>query len=196
MAKELLPDALWARIAPLLPPEPPKPKGGRPPGGPRNGQEPNGSRERLVKRMVKYFDSKISHQEMRQIAPSAMQDTARFMAESVRDTLRKRGFQPENVVRYCYRPLDIRWLYWESETKLLDEKRSEYFPNVFPGNVWIEARQKQTKERFDRGYVITVLGDNFGNGLSTFFPLSLRHRETGLFVGNTWADQASSLWCQ
>ena len=31
MAKELLPDALWARIAPLLPPESPKPKGG--PGG-------------------------------------------------------------------------------------------------------------------------------------------------------------------
>jgi transposase len=30
LAKELLPDALWARIAPLLPPEPPKPKGGRP----------------------------------------------------------------------------------------------------------------------------------------------------------------------
>jgi transposase len=30
MAKELLPDALWARIAPLLPPEPPKPRGGRP----------------------------------------------------------------------------------------------------------------------------------------------------------------------
>jgi hypothetical protein len=31
MAKELLPDALWARIAPLLPPEPPKPNVG--PGG-------------------------------------------------------------------------------------------------------------------------------------------------------------------
>ncbi len=30
MAKELLPDALCARIAPLLPPEPPKPKGGKP----------------------------------------------------------------------------------------------------------------------------------------------------------------------
>ena len=30
MAKELLPDAFWARIATLLPPEPPKPKGGRP----------------------------------------------------------------------------------------------------------------------------------------------------------------------
>lgn len=30
MAKPLLSDALWERIKPLLPPEPPKPKGGRP----------------------------------------------------------------------------------------------------------------------------------------------------------------------
>ena len=30
MAKPLLPDELWAIVAPLLPPEPPKPKGGRP----------------------------------------------------------------------------------------------------------------------------------------------------------------------
>jgi transposase len=30
MAKELLPDALWLRIAPLIPPSRPEPKGGRP----------------------------------------------------------------------------------------------------------------------------------------------------------------------
>jgi transposase len=30
MAKPLLPDDLWATIEPLLPPEPPKPRGGRP----------------------------------------------------------------------------------------------------------------------------------------------------------------------
>lgn len=31
MAKPILPDALWERIEGLLPPEPPKPRGGRPP---------------------------------------------------------------------------------------------------------------------------------------------------------------------
>jgi transposase len=30
MAKKLLTDELWTRIAPLIPPDPPKPKGGRP----------------------------------------------------------------------------------------------------------------------------------------------------------------------
>jgi hypothetical protein len=30
LAKELWPDALWLRSAPLIPPEAPKPKGGRP----------------------------------------------------------------------------------------------------------------------------------------------------------------------
>jgi hypothetical protein len=49
----------------------------------------------------------------------------------VRDELRRRGLLKNNIVRYCYRPFDVRWLYWEPQTKLLDEKRTDYFLQVF-----------------------------------------------------------------
>ena len=67
-----------------------------------------------------------------------MESTARFQAETVRDYLCKRGFQREHIVHYCYRPFDVRWLYWEPETKLLDEKRGAWsilrLPRIFVGH--------------------------------------------------------------
>ena len=84
-------------------------------------------RQALEGRLEKYFDPNLNHQEMRRIAPEVMEDSARFHAQLVRDELRKRGFLKENIVRYCYRPFDIRWLYWEPITKLLDEKRIRLF---------------------------------------------------------------------
>ena len=42
-------------------------------------------------------------------------------------------------MRYAYRPFDTRWLYWEPETKLLNEKRPDYRPHIFPGNLWLSA---------------------------------------------------------
>jgi len=137
-------------------------------------------RDRLLARLQAYFDPTVSHTELRHLNPGVMEDTARFKGEAVRDTLRKRGFLPDNIVRYCYRPFDTRWLYWEPETKLLDEKRSDYFPHVFEINLWIEARQHQPQEKFDRGYFVRTLADNFGNGLSNFFPLFLHSDGTSL----------------
>jgi hypothetical protein len=117
-------------------------------------------RDRLVDRMKQYFDLKNSHEEMRRISPSAMTSTARFKPEEVRDYLRKRGFLEQNIVRYCYRPFDLRWLYWEPETKLLDEKRSEYFPQVFEGNGWLSGGQRNRKEAFYQPQYTTLLADH------------------------------------
>ena len=128
----------------------------------------------LEKRMRHYFDPNVSDEEMRRIAPTLMEKTSGFDPKATRTTLQNRGFRSENIIRYAYRPLDIRWLYWESETKLLDRNRTDYFPHLFLENIWLEARQKQPKDQFDRGFITRVLGDNFGNGLSSFFPLYLK----------------------
>ncbi len=117
-------------------------------------------RDRLVKRMKDYFSSEITHEQMRQISPSVMTSTNRFRAEAVRDHLRERGFLPKNIIRCCYRPFDVRWLYWEPETKLLDEKRSEYFPHVDNGNLWLSAGQHNRKEDFYQPQFTRVLADH------------------------------------
>jgi hypothetical protein len=131
-------------------------------------------RDQLVARMRRYFDPLVSNEEIGREIPALMDSTARFNASTSRSTLLKRGLLNENMVRYSYRPFDNRWLYWEPETKLLDEKRTEYFAQAFEGNRFIEARQKIPQDQFDRGYTSRFLCDNFGNGLSFFFPLLLQ----------------------
>jgi predicted helicase len=105
-------------------------------------------RERLIGRIEQYFDPDVGDAEIRAIMPTAMTDTARFNARATRRYLLRRGFKRERIVQCRYRPFDDRWLYWEPETKLLDEKRSEYFANLFQGNVWLAAVQ-QNRKRFD-----------------------------------------------
>jgi hypothetical protein len=105
-------------------------------------------RERLIQRMKLYFNPDVSHEEMRRTSPSAVTDGAGFEAEVARDHLRRRGFLPQNVVSYCYRPFDTRWLYWEPETSLIDRNRPDYFPHVTDDNFWLAAVQ-QNRKKFD-----------------------------------------------
>ena len=130
---------------------------------------------RLKARVSDYFDSDLSHEEMARRHSSVMNATARFDAHRVRDTLLLRGGPIEaGFVRHAYRPFDDRWLYWEAETKLLDRKRAVYKPHVFEGNIWVEARHRESRVSFSRGTLVRHLAGDFGNGRSHFFPAYLR----------------------
>ena len=144
-------------------------------------------KERLTQRLKVYFDPKVSHDDLRREYPGIMQSTARYKAEDVRDTLRRRGFLEKNIVRYCYRPFDIRWLYWEPETKLLDEKREDYFPHVFEGNIWFFTTGRTRKDIIEPAVTVSILTDlNFMDSGSRGCPLYLSgpHVHSGdLFAG-------------
>ena len=131
---------------------------------------------RLKKRVGDYFDATLSHEEIARRYPRVMTNTARFNARRVRDTLLARGGPDDTrFVRYMYRPFDNRWLYWEPETKLLREKSPRYPVQIFEGNKWIEARERESKIAYSRGSFARHLADNFGNGFSSFFPAWLSH---------------------
>jgi len=142
-------------------------------------------KERLEARMKQYFDPSMSHDEMRRIAPGFMTDSARYNAQAIRDTLRQRGYLPENIVRYSYRPFDVRWLYWEPETKLLDEKRPEYFPHAKESNPFLFTTSRIRRGHMQPPVLATVLNDiNTLDGSAAGFPLYLyatRQAQLGLF---------------
>ena len=103
--------------------------------------------DRLRARVADYFDARVSHEDIARRYPGAMKTTARFDARAVRDALLARGGPNDGgFIRYAYRPFDNRWLYWEADTKLLDEKRADYRPHVFEGNLWLVTQQKPRRE--------------------------------------------------
>ncbi len=127
-------------------------------------------RERLEARMERYFDPAISHEQFAQELPEAMEDGYMYKAKEIRAALQERGFRPWEVLRYCYRPFDLRWIYWEPETSLLRRKVEEYAGQMIGATPWLEARQRESGDAFARGTIVGGLADNFGNGLSNFFP--------------------------
>ena len=104
-------------------------------------------REKLEARLSEYFNANFTDAEISRRFPSVMKSTGRYNAPTVRDTLLHRD-EPKasGIARYSYRPFDTRWLYWEADTKLLDEKRADYKPQVFQGNKWLVAQQKPRRE--------------------------------------------------
>ena len=97
-------------------------------------------RDRLKSRIVDYFNAELDDNAIRKRYPTAMGARARFDPQEVRHALLVRGGPDETgFIPYTYRPFDNRWLYWEAETKLLNEKRPEYRPHVFEGNIWLSA---------------------------------------------------------
>jgi len=132
-------------------------------------------KETLEARVRRYFDPLVEDAEVAVTDPGVMRDTGRFHAKETRLGLLRRGFLPEKIVRYSYRPFDARWLYWEPEGKLLDEKRTEYFSNVFPGSLALVAQQKPRRD-WSKPQVIGSIGclDLMDRGASCL-PIYLDH---------------------
>jgi hypothetical protein len=148
-------------------------------------------RDRLEDRIRLYFDPSVSHTEMQQISPGAMQSTARFRATEIREALQRRGPKPGNFVRYHYQPFDLRWLYWEPDTKLLDEKREDLFHYILSENLLLTSRQKRERQREGSPFLIARhLPDwHLTRPGAACFPLQIpessKREQTDLFAAQT-----------
>ena len=137
----------------------------------------------LEKRLHSYFDSAVRSEDMARISPRVMSKTARFDPEATRSYLIKRGLLNEKVVRYVYRPFDLRWVYWEPETRLLGEKVPEYFAQVFAGNTWLFTTGRTRKQNLEPAIVTANLVDlNLMDSGARGTPLLVR--DAGILGGS------------
>ncbi len=153
-------------------------------------------RNELVRRMRLYFNPKVTDAEVQRQIPSLMSSTARFDSQKTRATLVSRGISEENFVRYGYRPFDNRWLYWESETKLLDEKRAEYFQQIDVQNVWLFTTGKTRRDVIEPAFVTSRLSDlNLQDSGARGTPLRVKDTGTLFESANetTWHANTSPL---
>ena len=135
-------------------------------------------RHALEQRIAEYFDPKFSNEDIRVRYAQVMTASDRFDPAATRAALLKRGVIAESIIRYAYRPFDIRWLYWEPETKLLDEKRTEYRPHSFAGNDTLAAQQKPRGEWQSSQIVQSIACLDLIDRGSSNFPMALKDSQT------------------
>ena len=99
------------------------------------------SREGVSARMSEYFGSDDNPAFARK-HPVLMTRRARYEPDEVRSRLRRlSAYRPERVVPYLLFPLDLRWVYYETSEKLLNERRPEFWDNLSDNEFLITVPQ-------------------------------------------------------
>ena len=139
--------------------------------------------DKLRKRVADYFNTDMGHDVIAQRYPAVMKTARHFDAQSIRDTLTGRGGpSEEGFTRYAYRPFDDRWLYWEAETKLLNDKRADYKPHVFKGNLWLSVVSHLRRDAAEPQSAVTshFASLHLNEWGASMFPAWLREEGLGI----------------
>ena len=98
-------------------------------------------REVVQDRMRDYFGAS-TFAAVRDAHPALAVERARYDPEETWRCLRNRSrFRNDHLVHYLLFPFDSRWIYYESECKLLNESRPEFWENVEDNEFFITVPQ-------------------------------------------------------
>ena len=89
----------------------------------------------LKHRMKDYFEND-DYADLKRKYPELLMPRARYeKPKNVWKNLRQvTKYRVDRVTRYLLFPLDGRWIYYETEEKLLNERRPEFWDNLAEGN--------------------------------------------------------------
>lgn len=138
-------------------------------------------RDTLEKRIEQYLDAKVSDADLAKAHPTIMATAGGYDGAGVRTRLRSRTHDLGSIVRYAYRPFDVRWAYWDPDEKLLDRARPEFFGNTGFDNRFLTAGERNRMGVFYKPQSISVLGDHhLVESNVAIFPATVRQDSQNL----------------
>ncbi len=117
-------------------------------------------RSALESRIDEYYDPNVSDAELARSHPTVMNSAGSYKAAETRRNLQGRERSDGAIVRYAYRPFDVRWAYWHPDSNLVDRGRPEFFVNTTFANRFLTAGVRNRKGIFYKPQAISVLGDH------------------------------------
>jgi len=163
-------------------------------------------RKALASRMKDYFDKAITDEEILKIYPSLMMTGNRIVGPKARTKVTKDfSFDEARIVKYPFKPFDVRWCYLENMRPLFSEPSPELIRQGFEGNAFLIARD--TADKAVEGPPIflspKICDYDFISGHARHFPVLFRpgepkqkqgERQQGHLLGNR--ERERSIPCQ
>ena len=131
----------------------------------------------LVSRMVAYFDESVSDSEVAQIYPSLMMTGNRIVGpEARKKVLSEFSYDESQIVRYPFKPYDIRWCYLENLRPLFSEPSPQLLEQRFKGNSFFITRDTADKDIEGSPFYFSPLVCDYDciSGHARHFPIRLR----------------------
>jgi hypothetical protein len=126
-----------------------------------------------------YLDPKIDDQEIRQIEPRFMLSSGEFRANEARNALKGNvRYQPQRLVRYPFKPFDVRVAYLDAAIQPLFSRPSpQLLSQQFPGNGFFITRDTADKSPEGPPFFFSSLVCDYDciSGHARHFPVQLRN---------------------
>ncbi|HMI89026.1 MAG TPA: type ISP restriction/modification enzyme [Polyangiaceae bacterium] len=144
----------------------------------------------LILRMRDYFGN-MSFAAFEAKHSELVKPRSRYSPEALREELHTVGFRKSQVQSYLTFPLDQRWIYYETEAKLLDERSPEVWENLL-GNEFLLTVPQSRKVSETRPLLARTL---FGNHVYEVGARGIpRETRDGPLALGTVANLAPPAW--
>ncbi len=133
--------------------------------------------EPLKKRMEAYFDKEVSNEEIAAYHASLMMTGNRIVGPEARSKLlTEKSFDEKRIVRYPFKPFDVRWCYLDNIRPLFSEPSPRLIAQAFSGNAFFITRDTADKDPEGSPFFFSSVICDYDciSGHARHFPIRLK----------------------